>query len=102
MTIRQAFDAEMDEVQVSDNLAGKLLADRGLLDTASYDANLHEKPLDIAVASALTKVLARPSVSEGGYSVKWEAAALKARIAAIYAKWNMANPDIPKVRVYHR
>lgn len=99
MTIRDAFDTEMDEITVSDRLAKKILADNGLLETADYDATLHAKPVDISVAQALSKVVARPSISEGGYSIKWDAAALRARIASIYKKWDMEDPLSPKPTV---
>lgn len=102
MTIREAFNAEMDEIQVSDRLAEKCLADNGLLHTAEYDANLHAKAVDISVAETLAKVVARPSISEGGYSIKWDAAALRARISGLYSKWGLSDPSIPKVRAISR
>ncbi|OLY92504.1 hypothetical protein SAMN05444008_102376 [Cnuella takakiae] len=98
MTIIQAFIAEMEDVPVSNTLAGKILSDKGLDASATYSAAVHEQAVDMAVAAALTKALARPSVSEGGYSVRFDAGAIQARIAAIYTKWNVADPGAPTIK----
>lgn len=98
MTIKEAFIAEMEDVPVSDALAGKILSDKGLLASTTYSAAVHEQAVDMAVAAALTKALVRPSVSEGGYSVRFDADAIRVRIAAIYTKWNLQDSSAPTIK----
>lgn len=93
MTIKEALISELDEIDISDDSINKALAKQSLVGTDTYINSLHEKGVDFAYAAILTKVLSRPSVTEGGYSIRWSAEALKIAISGIYSKWNVVNPD---------
>ncbi len=98
MTIQEALIAELDEVSVSENTLLKVLADRGLEPTDDYEPENEdqERAVDFAVIAILR--MPRPNISEGGYSISWNAASLRLRLSGYYNKWAIADPDLPTVQ----
>ncbi|HZF64198.1 MAG TPA: DUF6706 family protein [Chitinophagaceae bacterium] len=86
MTILEALMAELDEASVGTNTLEKVLATHNLPAASTYSPVDHDKAIDMCVIDILKKILSRASISEGGYSVKYDPGAIQARIADLYKK----------------
>lgn len=100
MTIQEALVAELDEVSVSTNTLLKVLSDNELEPTDDYEPENEDqvKALDYAIIAALRTVLARPNISEGGYSITWNEASIRLRLSGYYSRLGLSDPDLPIVQ----
>ncbi len=97
MTIKEALIAELDGVDATEAAIEKVLSDHALFSGGGYIAVDHGRLIDLSAVDILKKVMSRASVSEGGYSVRWDTKAIAARIAGYYAKWEMSDPGEPTI-----
>lgn len=88
----------MDEINVSETTLAKIIEDHSLLAAGTYSAAEHRKLIDLCLIDVYRKLLSRPDVSEGGYSVRWTKEGLQAAIKGLYDKWGLSDPAIPKIR----
>lgn len=102
MTIREALLAELDELSVKDATIEKVLADHGLVAAAEYTPAEHEKNIDLCAVDVFKKILIKPDLTEGGYSERWDRKALLDAIKAIYTKWAIPDPTVPKLRAVYK
>lgn len=84
MTNKEALAAVVS-VSVSDALLEKALSDSEISGSATYSKDNIAK-IDSAALDVLFSVWSTPDVSEGGFSVKYDRAALKIKIEALAAK----------------
>ena len=96
MTNKQALEAVI-QFAVSDNLLLKSLTDHEIVDSATY-AKENEKNIDLAAIDVLQGLLSTPDVSEGGYSINLDRAAIQKRLSMLAGKHDITDPSAPKVR----
>lgn len=96
MTLTEALVNEV-QIDVSAATIEKVLLDKGLIGTTVYDPATHQQAIDMAAIDVLTKTV-YSSVSEGGYSITFNRDAVLQRIASLYKKYDLANPNTPGVR----
>jgi hypothetical protein len=96
MTNKEALIAVL-QVSVPDNSADKVLLDAGITGTDAYSAG-NSKAIDLCAIDALQGLLSTPDVSEGGYSVRYDRAAVQARLQYLSTKNGVVNPGAPSVK----
>lgn len=96
MTNKEALVAVV-QVSVADNVLLKALLDQNIPSTDTY-ASANASSIDLAAISVLEGLLSTPNVSEGGYSVSYDRAAIEGRIKALYQKNGLSAPGKPSVR----
>lgn len=74
MTIKEALIAVL-RVNLPDNSLEKALLDQGITGSSTYTA-ADAKAVDYCAMDLLLGLLSEPDVSEGGYSVKYDRAAV--------------------------
>ena len=104
MTNKEALVATL-QANVPDNSLEKALADRAVVSAAIYGptqtAGVEQAAMDI-----LWGVLTSADVSEGGYSVRYDRAAIKSRLIFLAKKYGAAdilagiNPSVSSPRVW--
>lgn len=85
MTNKEALVATL-QASVPDNALEKALADRGIVSAAIYGAT-QTAGIDGAAMDLLSGLLSAPDVSEGGYSVRFDRTAIKARLIFLANKY---------------
>lgn len=97
MTNLEAIKAKVN-YPLSDNAFKLALMDRGLTDSAMYEAT-NKKPMELAYADCLVTLISSPNISEGGYSISLsDKSALKTLASGIYQKWGMSDPSKPTAK----
>lgn len=84
MNLKEALQAVIQDT-VSDNLLEKALLDYELTSTDTYDAD-KSAGVDLAAIDVIQGLLSAPNVSEGGYSVTRNYAALNAKLLFLARK----------------
>lgn len=85
MTNKEAIIASLQITGYSDSAIEKALLDSGLNGGDSYET-INAKSIDLAAIDVLQGMLSVSSVSEGGYSVSYSTAGIKARLEYLSAK----------------
>lgn len=93
MTILEALQAALGDYEAGGNVLSKALIDQGLTDTDAYTTD-NKASVDKAAIAVLNGIL-YSSVSEGGYSVTYNADAIKAKI-----RWLGGGPEVNGVSVW--
>lgn len=96
MTNKEALESVV-QVSVSDKTLEKAMIDNGINGAETY-ASSSSKSIDLAAIDVLNWVLATPDVSEGGYSVKYDRNAIRARVEALSAKLSIDSGSRPVIR----
>lgn len=88
------YNIELSEVEI----VGKLI-DQGLIPTDAYTATA-SKHIDMVFVSVIPELLLAPDITEGGYSQKYDKAAIMAYYSLLCSQLgipNKLNPQ-PKIR----
>lgn len=94
MTNKEALLAVL-QVSVDDITLEKALIDNSIVSQAIYTAGSTED-IDKCAIPILEGLLTRGNVSEGGYSLSFDATAIKARLLALQEKYKIGN-TYPKI-----
>lgn len=86
MTNSDAIKAILGQINVPDNSLQFELQNAGLDGTADYDP-ANEAQLGSIACELLAGILIAPSVSEGGYSIKYDLTGVKSLLAYLAAKY---------------
>lgn len=84
MTNKEALEAVV-QVSVSSNVLEKALLDQSVSAAGNYTAS-NSEAIDKAAIAVLEGLLSAPNVSEGGFSVSYDRAAISRRVTALYNK----------------
>jgi hypothetical protein len=84
MTNKEALQAVV-QVSLDDNVLVKALLDQAITSTDNYTAAVSSS-IDIAAIAVLEGLLSTPNISEGGYSVNYDRAAIQKRVDGLKRK----------------
>ena len=87
-------------VQVSgipDDSLVKALLDAGIIDTDQYTSDLSDD-IDLVAIEVLQGLLSQPDISEGGYSIRYDRAAISKRLEFLASKQEVDITGGPTVR----
>lgn len=97
MTYRGALLSVLDGIQLSDSAIEKALIDAGYTGEETYSiANGAE--IDLMAISVLQLASTVKRVTEGGYTIEYDTAAIKERLAFLLRKNELEVTSEPKVR----
>jgi len=95
MTIKDATIAALQITGYSDSAIDKALLDNGLNGALTYDSS-NAKSIDLVAIEVLQGMMAVASVSEGGFSVSYSLAGIKARLDYLNAKNGITTGPVVK------
>ena len=87
MTRKEALQSII-QFKVDDNTIDKVLLDRAVDGTADYSADDRQE-IDLCLADLCLVLINRPEVSEGGFSIKYDKAALRATREETLRKYDL-------------
>ncbi|MHA4844417.1 DUF6706 family protein [Flavitalea antarctica] len=86
MNIKEALVSTVG-IPVNDDIIDKVLLDNDLVGTTNY-RKADSAKIEMAVIDVLLAIWITPDITEGGYSVKQNSAALKSRLLLLAAKYD--------------
>lgn len=89
MTNKEALIAVL-RVNIPDNSLVKALLDNDVTDSETY-TKTKEKSIDLCAIDLLAGLLSEPDVSEGGYSIKYDRAAVQKQLLFLAKKHNVTD-----------
>jgi len=100
MTIKEATIAALQITGYSDSAIEKALLDNGLNGDQAYQSS-DAKSVDLIAIEILQGMVAVASVSEGGFSVSYSVAGIKARIDYLNGKYGVVTgPTVKGVDIW--
>lgn len=87
MTNKEALIAVL-RVNVPDNSLVKALLDHDVTDSSTYTKD-NAKDIDLCAIDVLAGLLAEPDVTEGGYSINYDRAAVEKQLIFLAKKHNV-------------
>jgi hypothetical protein len=95
MTKKEALIAAL-QISVEDATLEKALIDNDVIGSETYTKS-NATTIDLCAIEVLQGILSIPDVTEGGYSVKYDRAAVQARLTYLSIKNGVDNPSIPRI-----
>jgi hypothetical protein len=95
MTKKEALIAVI-RVNVPDNTIEKAMIDNDVTGSQTYSKS-SEKEIDICAIAILKGLLSEPDVTEGGYSIRYDRAAVEKQIGYLSEKHGLTDTAAPTV-----
>lgn len=97
MTNKEALTASVPATNLPDITLEKALLDQDVTPGDTYSKEKAES-IDLATIDVLKYLLSVPNVSEGGYSVSFDRAAVQKRLDDLNGKYNLATKPTVRAR----
>jgi len=97
MTVKEALEAGLTDLEVSDNLITKVMLDNEVDGTVNYAKDDHQEAVDICRRDIYLILASSPEIREGSFAIRYSAGQLIALAKAINRKYGLEEATVSGV-----